>query len=95
MRSLKKTLVAAAEALAIIGGAGVAASAVQQLPSTDHATAQLVASRLQWPHCQPAGPKSGAFCWNPLPPASGQGNTRTGHPLRQGGPPTQPASSPS
>ena len=53
MRSLKKALVAAAEALVIIGGAGVAATAVQQLPSTDHATAQLVALRLQWPHCQP------------------------------------------
>jgi hypothetical protein len=93
MRSLEKTLVAAAEALAIIAGAGVAAGAVQQLPSTDHATAQLVALRLQWPHCQPAGPKSGAFCWSPLPPASGQGNTGAGRSLQPGGSPTQPASS--
>jgi hypothetical protein len=93
MRSLEKTLVAAAEALAIIGATGVAASAAQQLPSTDQTTAQLVALHLQWPHCQPAGPKSGAFCWSPLPPASGQGNPATARPLQSGESPTHPAAS--
>jgi hypothetical protein len=91
MRSLKKTLVAAADALAIIGGAGVEASAVQQLPSTDHAKPQLVALQPQWPHCQPAGPKSGAFCWNPPASASGPGSTPTGRPPRPGGSPIWPA----
>jgi hypothetical protein len=93
MRSLTKTLIAAVEALAIIGGVGIAANAVQPLPSVDHATAQLAALSLQWPHCQPAGPKSGAFCWNPLPPASGQGSTGTGSRLQPGSSHTRPASS--
>jgi hypothetical protein len=93
MRSLTKTLIAAAAALAIIGGAGVAANAAQPLPSMDHATAQLVALSLQSPHCQPAGPKAGAFCWSPLPPASGQANTPTGGPLQPGSSPARPASS--
>jgi hypothetical protein len=93
MRSLTKTLIAAAAALAIIGGAGVAANAAQTLPSTDHATAQLVAWSSQRPYCQPAGPKAGAFCWSPLPPASGQANTSTGSSPQPGGSPARPASS--
>jgi hypothetical protein len=91
MRSLMKTLVAAAAALAIIGGAGVEAGAVQQLASTDHATAQFVAWDPQWAHCQPAGPKAGAFCWDTLPPASGQGSSHTGRPPQPGGSPARPA----
>ena len=93
MRSLKKTLVAAAAALAIIGGAGVEAGAVQQLPSTDHANAQHVAVDPQWPYCQPAGPKSGAFCWYPPASASGQGSTPTDHPPQPDGSLTGPAPS--
>jgi hypothetical protein len=93
MRSLTKTLLAATAALTIIGGAGVATSAAQPLPSMDHATAQLAAVSLQWPHCQPAGPKAGAFCWSPLPPASGQANTHTGGTLQPGHSLARPASS--
>jgi hypothetical protein len=89
MRSLTKTLAAAA-ALAIIGGAGVA---VQPLPSMDHATAQLVGLGLPWQHCQPAGPKAGAFCWSPPPTASGQANTHAGGHLHPGASPARPASS--
>lgn len=91
MRSLKKALLAAAAALAIIGGAGVAASAAQPLPSMDHATAQLAALSLPWPHCQPAGPKAGAFCWSPLHSTSGQANTPTGGPLQPGHSSARPA----
>jgi len=93
MRSLTKTMAAGAAALAMIGGAGVAASAAQPVPSLHHATAQLVALSLEWPHCQPAGPKAGAFCWSALPPASGQANTSTGGPRQPGGSPVRPASS--
>ena len=91
MTSLKKTLVAAAAALAIIGGAGVEAGAVQQLASTDHHKAQPVTWDPQWLHCQPAGPKAGAFCWDTLPPASGQGSTHTGRTAKPGGSPARPA----
>jgi hypothetical protein len=91
MSSLKKTLVAAAAALAIIGGAGVEANAVQQLASTDQVKAQLVAFEPQWSHCQPAGPKAGAFCWDLVPPAHGQGSTHAGRTAQPGGSPARPA----
>ena len=93
MRSLKKNLVAAAAALAIIGGSGVAATAGQPLTGTDHAAAQLAALSLQWAHCQPAGPKAGAFCWSPPPSASGHANARAAGPLHPGDSPARPASS--
>jgi hypothetical protein len=93
MRSLTKTLVAAAAALAMIGGAGVAGSAAQPVPNMHPATAQLVALSLEWPHCQPAGPKAGAFCWSRLAPASGQANSSTGGSRQSGDSAARPASS--
>jgi hypothetical protein len=93
MRSLKTSLIAVGAALAIIGGARVDASAVQQLPSTDHGNAQLVALQPQLPRCRSAGPKSGAFCWNPPAAPNGQGSSPTNRPPQPNGSPTRPLSS--